>query len=340
MNGTQKKTSLKDIAQAAGVSTSLVSFVLNGKWRQHRISEQVAEKIMKLAKEMNYQPNIMAKSLRAGKSQTIGVVVSDISNTFFANLAHHIYSTADKYDYAVIICSTDENAEKTNTLVDNLLHRGVDGIILVPCENSEPVVRKLQEMDFPFVLLDRSFPDLKTSFVRLDSVSASYEATQHLISQGYNHVAMIAYESKIQHMVDRVEGYRNAMIDAGLSDSILVKYVKHGSITKGCQKAIDSIIENSCDAVVTATNNISMECIGYMIDKGIKVPDNLGIVGFDGGRAFDFFYSPISYIKQPLEVMARKATEILIEQIEHNGNMTQFIEVSGELVARKSSSKL
>jgi len=223
MTTAPKKTSLKDIAQAAGVSTSLVSFVLNGKWRQYRISEQVADRIMKLAKEMNYQPNIMAKSLRAGKSQTIGVVVSDISNTFFANLAHHIYATADKYDYAVIICSTDEDASKTSTLVDNLIHRGVDGIILVPCENSEPVVSKLLEMNFPFVLLDRSFPDLKTSFVRLDSISATYEATMHLISQGYSRVAMIAYDIKLQHMTDRVEGYRNAMMDAGLADHILVK---------------------------------------------------------------------------------------------------------------------
>lgn len=339
MGVAQKKTSLKDIAQAAGVSTSLVSFVINGKWRQHRINEQVAQRILKLAEEMHYQPNLMAKSLRAGRSQTIGVVVSDISNAFFANLAHHIYSTADQYDYAVIICSTDEDAGRTGTLVDNLIHRGVDGIILVPCEGSERVVERLQEMDFPFVLLDRSFQDLNTSVVRLDSTSAAYEATGHLISQGYSHVAMIAYDTSLRHMTERVEGYRKAMVEAGLSDNIFIKYVSHGNLAEGCRNAVDSILENRCDAVLAATNNISLECIAHLIEKGVRVPDDLGIVGFDGGRAFDFFHAPVSYISQPLETIARKATEILIEQINDSSHPVQCIEVRGELVARESSSR-
>ena len=134
---TLKKVSLKDIAEAAGVSTALVSFVLNGKKKEYRVGEETAKRILKIAQEMNYQPNIAAKSLRSGRTKTIGVVVSDISNPFFSQLARILEDEATKRGYTVLFGSSDEDTEKMDRVVSNLIIKGVDGLIIVPCENSE-----------------------------------------------------------------------------------------------------------------------------------------------------------------------------------------------------------
>ena len=128
-----RKTSLKDIAEAAGVSTALVSFVLNGKEKEYRVGEKTAQRILKIANEMNYQPNLAAKSLRSGKTKTIGLVVSDISNPFFSQLARVLEDEAARKGYTVLFGSSDENKDKMNRIVGNLINKGVDGLIIVPC---------------------------------------------------------------------------------------------------------------------------------------------------------------------------------------------------------------
>ena len=127
-----KKISLKDIAEAAGVSTALVSFVLNGKKKEYRVGEETAKRILKIAQEMHYQPNIAAKSLRSGRTKTIGVVISDISNPFFFFFSRILEDEATKRGYTVLFGSSDEDTEKMNRVVSNLINKGVDGLIMFP----------------------------------------------------------------------------------------------------------------------------------------------------------------------------------------------------------------
>lgn len=337
MTNSHKRISLKDIATKAGVSTSLVSFVLNGKEKEHRINEAVAERIRKIAKEMNYKPNAAAKSLRDGRSRTIGVVVSDISNPFFANIARHIEASAEKYGYTVQFSSSDENAQRTTVLVDNMLNKGVDCIILVPCEGSEQTVKELLDKKIPLVLLDRYFPAISTNYVCLNNRQAAYDATNHLIGEGFRNIGMIGYDFRLQHMLDRFEGYRSAMNDNGLAERISVAYADHTNMQKSCEAALRKMLENRVDALVFATNAIAVECLYTIRKHGIIIPDQLGIIGFDGGNAFEFFYSPLSYIQQPLEIMAQKAVEILLEQLDSAGGFLQHVQTEGILVKRASS---
>ena len=155
-----RKTSLKDIAEAAGVSTALVSFVLNGKEKEYRVGEKTAQRILKIANEMNYQPNLAAKSLRSGKTKTIGLVVSDISNPFFSQLARVLEDEAARKGYTVLFGSSDENKDKMNRIVGNLINKGVDGLIIVPCNNSEKSISSLVNNHIPVVLFDRYFPEI------------------------------------------------------------------------------------------------------------------------------------------------------------------------------------
>ena len=335
----KKGISIKDIAKAAGASPALVSFVLNGKQKQYRVSDAMAEKIREIAKELDYKPNGFAKSLRDGTSHTIGVIVSDISNLFFADIVKNIETTAEEYGYMALFASSDERADKLADLTEKMLRKEVDGMIVVPCDGSESTIKMLEDRGVPLVLLDRYIPDVKTDYVSLNNRKAAYEATEHLIRQGYRRIGFVGYGSNLTNMKERVEGYSQAMTAHNEKDSIIIKQVEMDNLDKSCEKAMNSLIDNKVDAILFATNSITIKCLYYIQRKGIRIPDDLGIVCFDGESAFDFFYAPVTYVSQPLERMARKAVEILIEHLESNDCLTQQVEADGTLIKRASSER-
>ena len=339
MNAGKKHASLKDIANYVGVSTALVSFVLNGKGRQHRVSEEMIKKIKAAAEALNYQPNIFAKSLREGKSRVIGVVLSDISNPFFSAIARCLEDEAEKYGYSILFASSDENRERSENQIAHLINRGVDGLILVPCEKSENTVRAILETGKPLVLIDRYFPDVHASYVCLNNKEVSRQATAHLLSEGFTHPGIIAYDTTLPHMLDRIRGYRQAMQEAGKGDMLSECRVKEASLHTSIASALDKILAEGVDALLFATNNIATESLMVIKDKGIDVPGSLGIIGFDGGIAFDLFHVPISYVRQPVPLMAQKAVEIIMDEILVGEKLTHQIEVPGSLVVKESTKK-
>ena len=233
-----KKVSLKDIAEAAGVSTALVSFVLNGKKKEYRVGEETAKRILKIAQEMNYQPNIAAKSLRSGRTKTIGVVVSDISNPFFSQLARILEDEATKRGYTVLFGSSDEDTEKMDRVVSNLINKGVDGLIIVPCENSEKSIGSLVDNNVPIVLFDRYFPEINVSYVALNNCNATYIATKYLLDSGYKAPCMVAYDINLIHMKERIRGYKKAMEEAGKKRLASVIFLKQDTPRKSADRLL------------------------------------------------------------------------------------------------------
>ena len=326
-----KKISLKDIAEAAGVSTALVSFVLNGKRKEYRVGEETAQRILKIANDMNYQPNLAAKSLRSGKTKTIGLVVSDISNPFFSQLARVLEDEAAKQNYTVLFGSSDENKDKMNSLVGNLINKGVDGLIIVPCEGSERIIASLVYDNVPIVLFDRYFSDINVSYVALNNFNASYVLTKHLIEVGYNAPCMVAYDVDLIHMKEGVRGYKKAMGDVGKKNFINVVCLKQNAPRKSADRLLPKMVDAGVDAFLFATNMISLACLYTIKDMGKGIVGKIGLAGFDGNPAFDFFNVPISYIRQPIDILAQKALEILIDSMA-NGNTVQSVLAEGELV--------
>ena len=335
----KKTVSLKDVAEAAGVSTALASFVLNGKQRKYRVSDAMAEKVKEIAKNLNYQPNGFAKSLRVGSSKIIGVVISDIANQFFADIARHIEKKASELGYMALFVSSDENAENMARQVEKLLGKGVDGIIAVPCDNSQNIIKSLADRQIPLVLIDRYIPGLRTDYVCLNNFLAAANATAHLIDSGYRKIAFIGYNPTMTHMMGRLEGYKQTMADKGLKDNILRCTVDPCNLEKTCEKALRNIKEKGFEAAIMATNTIATKCLHKIQKQGVKVPADLALVGFDGGGAFDFFYAPLTWIKQPLELIASKAVEILVDKLTSSNAMLQQIEIDGELIIRASSER-
>ncbi|MCB0729553.1 MAG: LacI family DNA-binding transcriptional regulator, partial [Ignavibacteriae bacterium] len=177
----KKRTKISDIAKRLGVSTALVSFVLNGKSKEKRISDEMSKKVVETAKKMSYKPNSLAKGLRTGKSNTIGLILADISNPYFAKLARFIEIEATKYNYRVIFSNSDEDNEKFATQLEVLIDEHVDGFILTPPIGSEKELISLQKREIPFVIIDRVFKNVKSHSVIIDNFQSGYHATKRLI---------------------------------------------------------------------------------------------------------------------------------------------------------------
>ncbi|WP_343307078.1 substrate-binding domain-containing protein [Chitinophaga niabensis] len=333
----KKKVSLKDIAQEAGVSTALVSYVLTNKEEKARVGQEMAKKIRKIARKLNYQPNHIARSLKSGRSDTIGLIVADISNPFFANIARTIEDEAKRNNYTVIFGSSDENVDKSRDLINVLLNRQVDGLILIPTEGSEQQIKNLQNQNVPFVLIDRYFPDIPASHISINNYESAYNAVTHLIKMGRQQIGMIAYKTALHHISERKRGYTEAL---GEKKSQM-KLARYSHLKEDIKLAIDQLLKarKPADALFFATNSLAIEGLKYINELGIRVPEELAVVSFDESEAFDLFYSPVTYVRQPILEMGKTAVRVLLDQIKDAEKPAELICIDTELVIRRSSGK-
>lgn len=336
----KKSVSIKDIANALNVSTTLVSFVLNGKAKQHRVNDELAKRVLEVATEMGYRPNILAKSLRDGRTRSLGIVFSDISNPFFAHLAKYIEKVAETYNYTVQFASSDENVARMEKVVDSMYYRGIDGFIIVPSEGSESFISGLVAEGLPLVLMDRDIQGIPVSSICLDNRKAGYEGTKHLISQGFRDIGFVAYDMQLQHMYDRVDGYRQAMVEAGLEEHICIQYVNFKNMEASCDAAVDHMVNNNVRAIFFASNGIATECMKTIERRKILIPSQIAVMVFDGGDVFSFYHCSITYIEQPLKEIAQKAVDAIIGILENGDAEPKKIVTQGQLIIGQSSLNL
>ncbi len=338
----EKKVSIKDVANSLGVSTTLVSVVLNGKAKQFRISEEMVRKVQDAAMDMNYTPNLIARNLRGGKTQLIGLIVTDISNPFYSAIARIVENRAEELGYTVIFSSSQEDLKNTQRLIDVLLNKGVDGLIVVPCDGSEPVIKKVHESNTPLVLIDRSFPNLDVSFSCLNNYKATVLTTSHLIEQGHENIALIAYDTEMNHVIDRIRGYEETMKKAGLEKFINIKKVDLSNSKQEIKAALGTLIhEKKTEAVIFLTNMLAITGLYCLKEMNVKIPDDLAVVAFNRNDVFNLFYSTVTHIRQPLEIIATQAVNILVDKIEQGELEVKSVVYSEpELILGESSKKI
>lgn len=320
-----KRVSIKDIASAVGVSTATVSLVLTGKGKDGRVSKEVSEKIRVIAHQLHYQPNRLAMSLQSGRSQTIGLLVADISNPFFGTLAFYIQEEMEKAGYAVIIMNTDEGDLQMERMITLLRSRQVDGFIIVPTEFGEKYIRQLADDHIPLVLIDRYYPSVQTNSVLIDNYQASYEATRYLIDLYCRKVALIIYENNQPHMKERKNGYADALKEVDLYDGALIKQVRYKTMAEDIAEAITGLVNehSNIDGILFATNTIAMTGIKQLLHLKVRIDEEVRVVCFDKSDAFDFMPVFIPYIHQPIAEMGRKAANLLIKQIQDDERKEQ-----------------
>ena len=340
-----KKVSISDIARKAGVSISTVSFVMNDKAVKMRISQEVIRKVERMAKEMGYRPNQLARGLRTGKTKTIGLIVENISNAFFATLAKSIEDEAKKFDYKVVYCSTDNDENKARELINMLSQRQVDGYIITPTLELLEDIKRLQADNKPVVLIDRYFPQhTEIPYVLVDNYGGVTDGMQYLIGKGYRKIALVTVEADMAHMKDRLQAYYDVLGIHGIgTEEMIIKMIPYVNERETALQEIVSFLSDSrdkIDAVFFLTNYLGVLGIEAIKKLNIKVPSEMAILCFDDNDIFRLYTPGIAVIRQPIREIGQKAVLALIERLkpvtaESNYENTNIM-LAAELVPRES----
>ena len=312
-----KPLSIKDIALKAGVSITTVSFILNGKAKEKSISDAVIKKVQKIITESGYKPNQVARSLRTGNTNIIGLIVEDISNSFFSRIARLIEDKAYKKGYKIIYSSTENKIEKAQELINIFKSRKVDAYIISPVKGLEEDIQVLIDENIPVILFDRNLPELKTNYVGANHFEASYQATESFIKQGKKNIALVTTDIDVQQIAERFEGYKKSILDRTISyqkDSVLnipFKQNEDETITQ-----IIALLTNSnVDAVLFATNYLAISGLKALKQMGKKIDSNFAVIGYDDHEAFELHTPSISTIQQPLEEIAETIIKLILNQL-------------------------
>ncbi len=310
-----KKASMQDIADRVGVSRCAVSLVLSGKAKDKRISESLSDRILQVAKELNYTPNELARGLRTGLTKTLGVIVADISNEFFGELVYHIQQQAISLGYSTIVTNSNEDPDEMLNGIRLLANRQVDGIIMVPTNNSNHIARQIMSMNIPFVQVDRFIPGVDASYVILDNFKASHDLTERLLSAGRKRIAMLKH--KTSALNGRLEGYIKALESHGAYHPELIKNINYSSESEDIKQAIEDLFLGSdmADAVIFQSHELFFTGMRYIQDKGIDVHKKIRVACFDKTDALALVNFPLLYVEQPIKSIGDEVVKILINRI-------------------------
>lgn len=306
---------IKKIAELAGVSSATVSKVINGK--DEHISDATRQNVLKIVEREGYIPNGIAKSLRVRNTKTIGLIIPDVMNPFFAELARGVGDAAEKRGYTVILCNTDNEGIKEDKTIKILQEKMVDGIIIAATENSAG--KSLERCNIPLVLLDRHIElDMKVGSITVDNEKGGYIATEYLIGKGCNNISYISSKTSTKPSAERLEGYKRALMKNGIEFNEDITYYNNFRTETGYLGVLNVLdINKRIDGIFCGNDLIAIGAIKALKEKGIRVPEDVRVIGFDNISICDFIDPPLTTIRQPIYEMGEEAIEMLINIIEN-----------------------
>ncbi len=337
----KKRLSIVDIARELNISKTTISFILNGLAQEKRIGDELTQKVLKYVEEVGYKPNSLAKSLRTGKSNTIGLMVEDISNPFFANIARLIEDKAYENGFKLTYCSTDNKTEKTRDMLQMFRERHVDGYIIAPPEGIEEEISQLINEGFPVVLFDRYLTNVTTDYVVVDNFFSTYNATKHLINQNkYKNIAFISFTSAQAQLQQRLLGYKMAMNESKMK--CYIKEIIYQADVSLIIKPILSFLKKNTfiDAVIFGTNHLGACGLRVIKELGLSVPDDIAVISFDDYEVFQLHSPPVTAIAQPIDKIADEIISLMVKRLRQpqlQKTKVEAITLPTELFVRKSS---
>jgi len=332
-----KALSIKDIALKANVSITTVSFIINGKAKEKSISDAVIKKVQQIIIDSGYKPNQIARSLRTGNSNIIGLIVEDISNPFFSRIARLIEDKAYKRGYKIIYSSTENNVEKAQELINLFKSRKVDAYIISPIKGIEEEIQILKDEQKPVIFFDRNLPALNTNYVGANHFEASYQAIESFIKQGKRNIALVTTDIDVQQIVERFEGYKKALNDYALSfnEELVLQIPFKQDETETIQQLISLFKNTAVDAVLFATNYLAISGLKALKQIGKKLDEKFAIIGYDDHEAFELHTPGISTIQQPLEEIAETIIKLILNQLSSKAKLPdQQIIITAKLIIR------
>ncbi|NLG72646.1 MAG: LacI family transcriptional regulator [Chloroflexi bacterium] len=326
---------IRDVAALAGVSTTTVSHVINN---SRFVSPEVRERVYQAMEELRYQPNALARSLRQGKTNTIGLLSPNSANPYFAEIGRAVEDAAFTSRYSVIICNTEGKQEKESFYLDVLSKKRVDGIILVGISQTNETLDRLLAKGVPVVLVDREIPDLDVDLVLTDNKHAGYLATRHLIEQGHTRIACVTGPAHVHPSSRRVVGYQEALQEAGLP--LQEEYILPGdfSAQSGWEATRTLLaLPQPPSAIFLCNDLMAIGGLRAAAEAGFAVPQDLAIMGFDDIELASFTNPTLSSISQPKAEMGAIAVQMLLEQIEGKRSEPRQEILQPALIVRRST---
>jgi LacI family transcriptional regulator len=329
---------MRDVAERAGVSVTTVSHVIN---ETRPVSDELRQRVLAAMQELGYQPNLLARGLRRGETHTIGMIVPDSANPFFAELARGIEDTVFEQGYNVILCSSDGDLDKELLYATVLAEKRVDGILFVAAGVSTEHIQTLQEQRMPVVVVDREVPDAAVDSVLTDNARGGWLATRHLLDLGHRRIGCIAGPSDVTPSAERITGYRQALDESGIpvDEALIVKgdFQYEG----GYQAARQLLVIDDPPTAIFACNDLmAVGAISAAAEMGRRVPAELSVVGFDDVSLASFANPPLTTILQPKHEMGVIAATMLLERMHEPEMPPRRRMLDTSLLVRRSTAPL
>ncbi len=330
---------MKDIARDLGVSVVTVSKVL----RNHTdISTETRQRVLQRMKELNYQPNLAARSLITGRSYTVGLVVPDLLHPFFAQVAKGLSGHLRQKNYSLIIASSEDDPELERQEIDRLLGRSVDALLIASAQSQTDSFRQIEEQKTPYVLIDRSFTGLDANFVGMDDCAAGTLATKHLIEQGCRRIAHIR-GPEVSTAIGRLQGYQRALAAAGLPpppENFVPQVAGDDRGDVGGYQATKVLLASDPrpDGIFCYNDPVAMGAMRAILEAGLRIPADIAVVGCGNLFYSDFLRVPLSTIDQDSGTIGGHAGKLALDLIEaQTAGQPKSILVAPALVVRASS---
>jgi len=328
--------SIKDIAKKAKVSVATVSHVINN---TRFVSDKLRNDVLKAIEKFDYQPNILAGSLRSKHTSTIGFICPDTTNMLFAEISKRIEDIFFSKNYNTIFCNSGYDSCKELEIINTLRTKRVDGIIIVPVDRTDINIKKLASSGIHTIILDRKIPRVNLPSIVIDNEKGTYEATKYLLELGHRDIGYIDRKTPHSHSIGRLKGYKKALKERGLD-------IINNLVVKGGFRYEDSFIamkeffkkKPTPTAVITFNDTAAIGAMRAIIDYGLKIPQDISIIGFDDVKLCEYIVPRLTSIHYPVEEVVEVTTNVLLSKIQKSNIATtnEFV-ISPKLVIREST---
>ena len=325
---------MRDVAKAAGVSTATVSNVLHGlrfvgPEKQQRVRDAIAN--------LSYSPNRIAASLRSRRTRLIGVVLPDMTTSFFSATFRRIEELAADSDYQILLADSQEDTRREHERIQALIARQADGLIVVPCIDQSPALEEIRQSGIPTVIFDRVAADTVFDSIAVDNIAAGREGAAHLLALGHRNIVFLASDPGLRNIAERTEGYLSALRESGFGD--LARVIVSGDNAIDGERAMGAVLAeaNRPSAVFTSTHILAMGALRAIWSAGLQIPQYISLLTFDESVWMTALRPFLSVINQPVEEIAQAIWSIMTERLAGSNSPPVHLDLRCTLIKREST---
>ncbi len=353
------RVNIKDVADRAGVSTATVSHVIN---QTRFVREETRHRVLEAIEALNYHPSSIARGLATNSTQTIGLIISDITNPFFTAVARGVEDEINQHGYHTIFCNTDEEPAREDEYLRLLFAHQIDGLIIAPTGVRSAHLMRMAEANVPIVLLDRRTVDIDPPLVGVDNEGGAYQATCYLIELGHRRIGLLTGMETISTLKDRLNGYKRALREAGipideslivradprfyinqsdLPDSSLPQLLTNNQMTPSAFYALQELLDLSDrpTALFVTNNQMTLGTLHAFRQRKLHCPEDISLVSFDDHDWAPLFSPPLTAVRQPTYQLGQTAAKLLMKLISHQ-EVEKPSPLPVELIIRESCRRL